>query len=104
MITNPLFDEYMPHLLEMIYNYYILGKENRYIKKLLQRMEARKHTKLVINKNKAYLRLTGRLDLLYGLTLILSSITFENFFDFNENNKQEMIMNIKDVLNGIITV
>lgn len=104
MMTNPLFDEFVPHVMEMIYNYYILGNEERYVRKLLQRMEARTRSHLFIDKNKSYIGMLERLDLVYGMTLVLSCIAFEKFIEFNDNDKQEMIDDIKKMLNGIITV
>lgn len=104
MMTNPLFDEFVPHVMEMIYNYYILGNEERYVRKLLQRMESRTSSHLFIDKNKSYIGMLEKLDLVYGMTLVLSCIAFEKFIEFNGDDKQEMIDDIKKMLNGNITV
>lgn len=104
MITNPLFDEFVPHVMEMIYNYYILGNEERYVKKLLQRMEARTRGNLIFDKKRTYIGMLDRLDFVYSMTLVLSCIAFEKFIEFDNNTKNEMISDIKGMLNGIITV
>lgn len=104
MITNTLFDEFVPHVMEMIYNYYILGNEERYARKLLQRMESRTHSELFFDKNKTYIGMFERMDLVYGMTLVLSCIAFEKFIEFNWDDKQEMLSDVKKMLNGIITV
>lgn len=104
MITNPLFDEYIPHLLEMFYNYAILGDENRYFKKLLQKMQNRTHSNLLLSRNHGYIGLLSKDDLMYTLALILSCITFEKYLEFNKQDKEEMEKDVKNLLNGIITV
>ena len=104
MITNPLFDEYLPHFLEMFYNYSILGDETKFIKKLLIKMENRTHSNLMLSRDHSFIGLFSKDDLMYTLALILSCITFEKYVDFNMQDKEEMVKDIKDVLNGIITV
>ena len=104
MITNPLFDEYLPHLLEMFYNYSIIGDEVKYIKKLLIKMQNRTHSNLLLSRDHSFIGLFSKDDLMYTLALILACITFEKYIDFNKQDKDEMEKDIKDVLNGIITV
>lgn len=104
VMTNPLLDEYIPHFLEMFYNYVILGDENRYLKKLLQKMQNRTHSNLLLSKDHSYIGLLSRDDLMYTLALILACITFEKYIDFNMQDKEEMEKDVKDLLNGIITV
>lgn len=104
MITNILFDEYIPHLLEMFYNYVILGDEVKYIKKLLSKMKNRTDGHLIFSKDCSYMGMINKEELIYALALVLSCITFEKYIDFNRKDKDEMENDIKDLLNGKITV
>lgn len=104
MITNHLFDEYVPHLLEMIYNYAILGDGVKYTKKLLQKMQARINGHLLFSKDHSYIGMLDMKELIYALALILSCITFEKYIDFYKKDKEEMEKDIRELLNGIITV
>ncbi len=100
MGMNPLYEEYVSHWLEMYYNFFILGDEEIFMKKLIPRMAERADSSMCLNRYHRSLGGFTRGEVIYCLGLFLSCITFEKYYDFNQQARQEMEQDFKHVLNG----
>lgn len=99
-VMNPLFREYVPHCLEMYYNFFILKDPERFIKKLVPRMITRADNCDVLSVFDGTLSILDERELPYLIALFLSCITFEKYYDFNFQEKREIESDFKSVLNG----
>lgn len=104
MCKNLLLDEYVPQCLEMFYNYFILGDEKAFVKKLLPKMETRARRGILLSRDHSYISPFDKNDLVYMIALFLSCITFEKYVDFNDEQKKEMQDDFRKVLNGTQTI
>lgn len=100
MGLNPLYEEYIPHFLEMYYNYFILDDYDVFRRKLIPKMAERANSFMCLNRHHRSLGGFNKGEVMYLVGLFLSCITFEKYCDFNLQTKKEMENDLKAVLNG----
>ena len=98
-IINPLMKEYVSHCLEMYYNFFILKDPVIFMKKLIPKMKERANSSMYLNRNYRKLGPMTENEVIYLIALFLSCITFEKYYDFNQQAKNEMGNDFKSVLN-----
>ena len=92
-LLNPLFDEYISMFLELLYLFF--SKDNLYgfkIKCVDRILDCQENGKSTL------------LELRYLFSSLLTFITLEQFLEFSSKDRNEMLMKIKKVLNGQMTV
>ncbi len=99
-VINPLLKEYIPHCLEMYYDFFLLNDPDKFIKRFVLRMLRRKHKYMPLTKSDNELSVITEEELTYSIAFFLSCITFEKYYDFTLQAKQEMEKDLKAILNG----